>query len=829
MSRFKHSVVLRAGIPVLVALALAGCPSSLAPRLSVSPSAVSFGSDGVEESIGIRNTGSGAIAWSVVEDIPWLTCDVTGGTVQQETDRVTLTVSRTNLGPGDYSGFVTIESDSGSKAIPVAMRVPGTPQLTVSPQTVNLLGTQTTGDVTLTNNGDEPFAWTLTLVDPANPGSPIEVPEYLTVTPGSGTVPAGGSATFQIEIDRELLGEEPVTLALRITSDGGTAIVTVNVSSANGATLVVDPQVLDFGKNLSQLTFDVYNGGPAGSELDFTVSTDRPEFIFLNPTMGQSVGTTELVKDKVTIGVTLDRAAMTGAQDSGHVYVSAPGFDPVEVLVKAEAAPITFEGALNRTRPPFILRFIFLLRDSAGRAIDSNNAGVLEELQTAFTIYEDGVPLDTDETNLFVQNGLNLKYNVALLLDYTGSMYNAGDGAGSAIAQMVSSAGAFIEDLPPSYRVAVMEYHERQQANRLVHGFSTSRDSLVDALNAFQVPPAEHGASEILDAIVDACQRFDKEDENTLPFDDADVRALVFISDGRDTSSIAKLEETIKAAQDARVRLYPIGFGQGINSSMLVQLATETGGHYYAAPTVADLKSLLEHETGTPEATPGLVVTELGRQVVLTYITLWQEDTHTYMIHAGFRGQEGYIDRDGVYSIGGDVRAGQIALTTSGIESDDTAEVYVRTDYVPRNVSQFRFRVITDRPVTVEPVADGLIADWVLVNEGGGVYTVLTTEDRPLRYGAFGNLLKLSFADVDTDGFPVEFRVDNRIYVNPPFTKFFQYPLGIPVAREFSWTSSVAPLLLSDGFNPDAPDAFDHDKDSVTDFDDLNPLDPNLP
>jgi hypothetical protein len=214
--------------------------------------------------------------------------------------------------------------------------------------------------------------------------------------------------------------------------------------------------------------------------------------------------------------------------------------------------------------------------------------------------------------------------------------------------------------------------------------------------------------------------------------------------------------------------------------------------------------------------------------VALTYITLYQEGSHTYMIRADYRDQQGYIDRDGIYAIGGDVRGGQVALTSTGIDPDGKAEVYLRADYIPRNITQFRMRFITDKPYTIEKVADGLIPDWTMVNEGNGIYTFLTTEDKPLRYGAFGNLLKLTFTGVTENAFILEFRMDNRVHINPPFTKYFQYPLGLIVSSEFSSINSVAPLLISQGFDPDAPGAFDFDTDSFSDFDDLYPEDPDL-
>ena len=817
---------LMAAVPILAlslcSLTLTGCPtgSTGGPKLDVKPAAINFGSLADEKSIGITNTGTGAIAWTVSESIPWLTADTAAGSTTTELDRVYFTADRTGLTPGTYTGTVTVASNGGTKAVAVAMTVPGTPTINVSPLTVNLLNNQETGQFSIVNNGDGPLTWNLRLEDADDPGTEISIPAYMTIDPTGGTTLSGATSMVDIEIDRSQLSPGVYGFLIVVQSNAGSATVAVNVSAGASAEIGVEPAVLDYGTTLNQLTFDVFNTGAPGSELEFTLSTDRPDLIFFEPDSGSSTGSANpLNYDRVPITVTIDRGAVTGENDGGTVTVTAPGLDPVEVVIDVEASPLIFEGAQNRSRPPFILRFVFLLRNAVGDAIDTTDPDVLDELQGAFTIDEDTVPLDVDETNLFVTSAENLKYNIVLLLDYTGSMYNAPPGSGTAIDQMVNASVDFINDLPDSYRLAIMEYHERQQTDRIVHNFSTNKATLVSELQAFTVPQGEHGASEVHDALIDACERLENEDIGIQAFNDTDVRSIVFISDGRDTSSVATVDEVITMAKDLRVRLYPIGFGENVRAVDLIQMATETGGHYFPAPTVADLINLLQNESALGAGAPGEIVKDLGRQVVLTYISLFQEGTHTYLISGDYQGLEGSFQEDAVLALGGDIRAGQIALRTSGIQPDNSARVFVRTDYVPRNISQIRIRVISADPFTLSIDPDGLISDWVLLNEGGGVYTALTAETDPLRYGAFGNLFRIDYAGLAGD-VTLGFRVDNQIYVNPPFTKYFQYPTGLLVTTG-SNQADVIPLLLEDGFDPDAINAYDFDEDSTTDFDDL--------
>jgi len=238
---------------------------------------------------------------------------------------------------------------------------------------------------------------------------------------------------------------------------------------------------------------------------------------------------------------------------------------------------------------------------------------------------------------------------------------------------------------------------------------------------------------------------------------------------------------------------------------------------------------------------------------VLTYNTLFQEGSHTYLISASYGGAEGSFQKDAVFATGGDVRAGQISLWTDGIfqpegENRGRAEVYVRTDYVPRNITQFRFRVYDEtgaaRTMKIERVSGGLIdaANWHQLPDaenpnpipGSSVLYFLTEENNPLQFSTFGSLLKITIdgyplpgdADYVADAqFRLLFRVDNRLYINPPYTKFFQYPDELKVTYQPAHASEQ-PLSISSGFDPDATGAWNSDSDGADDFDDLRPDDP---
>ena len=863
-------------IAVLMGLAgaLLGCPGAGPPQLSVRPTVLAFGASATEEFIAVTNPGGGTLEWTVECDVPWLSVSPSSGATSAfETARVRLTANRAGLAAGTYSDQLRIVSNGGEEIVRASVSAgdggdPGGdgPTLSVSTTTLTILDTEDAATFTITNAGTGVLAWSVTPVSAEDVSLPVNLGDAVVITPVSASLAEGEASMVRIEVDRDALGVGITEFVARVSSNGGSANVTVRISQGlqpaigvdttdEGETSPVSPPVLDFGRDQSVLPIQIMNTGPQGSVLSFTLTTDRPDLIGFTPGNGSSQGRNpQLVDnyDPVPVTAAVFRDNMQGTIDGGVIRVEAPGADPVEIVVRVEAPPLGMEGATNRTRRPFIVRFVFLLRDAIGRAIDTLDPLIMDELQTAFSIEEDGLPLDMDETNAFVTGAEHLRNDLTLMLDYTGSMYAAlrklDPAAGDALQRLYAGepsdpddgiAAPFLDGLPPSFSVSLLEYHERQQTQRLIHGFTTNLPSVKAELDRFFVPEGDHGASELFTAIVDACERFVVRDAGAPPLDDADVRALVFITDGRDTSSSITLNEATTAAKDARVRLYPVGFGEKVDGVTLQQLATDSGGHYYIAPDVEALEALFVDDPDLP-GTIGRIPYELSRQVVLTYNTLVTKEA-SYVIRADFRGLEGSFQRDGVFAPGGDVRAGQIALRTNGIQPDGTATVYVRMDYAPRAITQLRMRMWEEngRPLTIERAEGGVLdaPEWFELVDGqpnpiAGSDTLLflTAESTPLQYASFGNLLKITLG-----GFPLpddpgvdlsrtygfQFRVDNALYAAPPFTKFFQHPFVLPIGYEAT-QASMTPLLLEDGFDPDAPGAWDRDEDGVPDFDDAN-------
>jgi hypothetical protein len=544
-----------------------------------------------------------------------------------------------------------------------------------------------------------------------------------------------------------------------------------------------------------------------------------------------------------------------------------------------------------------------------------------------------------------------------------------------------------------------MYYNDRQQANRLIYPFSTDREALKSALAKFTVPNDLHGTSEVWDAVADAVTRLTAEDPaDVMPYDDADVRAVVFVTDGLDNSSTQTADAVASFAKDSRVRLYPVGYApeSPVDPSALMNAADKTGGHYYNAGNALNLVKLLGNQNGlvleqdtapaantltfdvvngdtvalnwtiVPDGTlpwissvtpnggstavggrtritvtvdpaqagavplhevgglllvhsnngegaaavymtldstnttvtnlsstlfddPGKIWSDLQNQLVLSYVTPLQKEGK-YLIRVDYTQPNGNVisgnyENDGIF-YPGDVRTGQLSLTSTGIVSDVTAstlanavraEAYLRADYVPRGVNRFRVRLVPSMGPEVPAAAatafanvkmsvslapDGLLvssdpfaSSWRLISEGDNIYTMLTDQENTLGYGISGNLLLVRFTNVydyavaclSAGADPVialDMRADNDIYLapatpqGPSRTVYFLYPDGplnfnrpllIGEKSDNAPAAKTVVDLQDPGIDPEAIGAWDHDGDGLSDFQDPYPNDDAMP
>ena len=528
----------------------------------------------------------------------------------------------------------------------------GTPltDLVVDPATLDLYysrlaagddaspGSQPASTLTLRNAGRRTLQWTISVrvrgqaVDQTNAPISVETP--------SGTLLAGESVSVQVRVSdpaEAIPGAGNYELAVEVLDEDGVVTVPLVLEEVSLPVVIAsDPpdenaitytlkRLLDFGRTETQQEFWVINIGPLDSRLYFRIRHDdegveNPLIVDVAPMTGDTNGPDGVFAigegrfvDARRVVVTIDRTVMTEDVEYRALWIEAWDEDgearidavpPWEMQVRAERPPMTVQGAINRGRPPYLMRFVFMLRDTLGRVIPTRTEEDMAKIR--FSISENEAPLDLNEVAMWVDGPEQLKVNLVVMLDYTGSMYNAGVDdpsaprePGEVLDEVRDAVAMFLDDLPPSYRVALMYHNDRQPLNRLIHPFSTNRESLKAALYNFNVPPQLYGTSDIWDAVIDAVNRVAAEDaSDTLPFDDADVRAVLFITDGNDNSSQVGASAASSDAKSLGVRLYPLAYSAGvsINYPDLIPLAEETGGYFYNAGSAEQLVQLLGYK-----------------------------------------------------------------------------------------------------------------------------------------------------------------------------------------------------------------------------------------
>ena len=430
----------------------------------------------------------------------------------------------------------------------------------------------------------------------------------------------------------------------------------------------------------------------------------------------------------------------------------APGVTPTPTV----AASLHFTGVRLALREPSQVQATFSLRDQVGNPVIIPAT----ELQAATRIFERPAgaaaweEVDYTETNLFVLSSERFDLEVVFVLDFTRSMttWQLADGtAGSTL--MRQALASALDRLPAAHRVGVVAFHDRS-ADPVILAFPTTDRELIRAAVArFAESGFDSGSSRLWDAVERGLDLF------AAPAGAADVtRALVFLSDGRDTSSLRTRSEIGLLAQNRGVQLYPLGLGDVYQESELRALAAATNGAYYAAAELAQLAAQFS-----------ALVNDFAGQYKLSYTTLRRGREHAIRIETTLDGVTAAFASEPlpIGEIYSPDTQGRIAIDPPTIDGEaQTATTFVRALHVPRNIRHFRFTLDVDQPITVSLVpaaAGGLLANWELAQPDEVGYW-LATGPAPLSFGNFGLLFKVVVGDVTTDEFDLRVVFDNSAY-----------------------------------------------------------------
>ncbi len=870
------------GQETIVSLSMKALP----PTLKVLPTQLNFGTTYVNKNLAIWNGGLGVVNWRIdTSGKPaWVSISpvdgggIASGTVSgEDTDAVKVTVDRTGLPPAgvDYTWTLQVTAlDGANNALPaasvkVSMNVArvaaisidsgqspdGVPNVDTNGIPFVPLGTiEDSGTFTVRNLGTGTLSWRV---------ASTPLPAWLTsIDPAQGALEPQEERIVTVTVDRTGLPFGAVTFTLDIGSNdpvNATVPVRVEMQVPKVAAIGVKPSEIAMGLYDISDSFEVANTGDPGSILNFAIVSTKP-WLYFYPETGLSEGTSSVIKDWRNVDISINRAQLTGSGDTGEFVITAfeidengrrrtiTSIEEKRVKVSVEAAPLSFEGAKARTRIPSLVRFTFMMRDIAYDVLPLPD-NLLDQYLGSFSIFEQDIALEISETSQLLTSGANLRTNVAILLDYSGSMLNAAKSVGDpAIANAPDplqalyeqAVGRLIQELPGTYNIALMEFHERSQPTRFVNPtgpmFTTDKNLLLERLSSIRI--IDHGATELLPAVTDAANLLDYYDVNLFrqSFDDADVRALVCITDGRLTTPPGRTKEVLDLLAFLRTRFFPVGWGRGVFHEPLARLSAGSGGHYYPSaeersgqtapdgspvlrPVVNELLNWCSTEDPAQFPCDQSIARDLTSQVVLSYVTLTEDAPVTVRVDAKFDNPN---DNDGIclpdqglingsvtqkqldfLAIAGDVRLGQISLRSEGLQADH-ARLVVRAEYVPRNIETLQFSIVSGQAFSPPTLVDGILNGWTLTAEGGDLYRLTKPADGgPLPYGTFGDLLVLDFPDpIPAGGALVSFAVTDPVYDSMDLQgKYFVCPDTVRVSS----LGSFAPAFPTPGITVTSP------------------------
>ena len=435
-----------------------------------------------------------------------------------------------------------------------------------------------------------------------------------------------------------------------------------------------------------------------------------------------------------------------------------PTPSPTPTLTPTPLAQLNFSEIRVAGSSPSQVQIGFSLRDELGHSLVIPS----EELESATRIFEIGPriqgdgELDYDETNFFIHTAENFQLEIVFVLDFTNSMAirRLPDGS-TGVEAMVGAFERAVGALPGAHRIGVVEFHDRSVEPGILSEITTDRDAVLESVAQFVESQFEPGSSRVWDSIQTAADLFTRREDNPDV-----VRSLIFISDGRDTSSVYDRGDAGETATEEEIQLYALGVGDVFEEEQLEGVVQDTGGSYYPTGDLVLLQDQLR-----------AVVNDLRGQYRLNYVTLRRDGVYQARIQVNLPGATGTFvtpQFDVSLFYAPDIR-GLIGIDPPSLEKiRGEAQVFIRALHVPRNIRGFRFKVETTKTVEASLVPEldgGLLEGW---NFSGpdleGYYEA--SSDQPLEFGEIGLLFQLTLSGVTEKSLEVPIIFDNSLYAS---------------------------------------------------------------
>lgn len=263
--------------------------------IQISPSTLNFGTTQTELSVTIQNNGNTSTDWSLdLGSHTWLTANPTAGQIEADKQQsIIFTVDRDKI---TEVQTVIIKLSAFGNSFPINVScAPKNAQsyMSVEPEILDFGNDLQELSLTIKNAGTTSLNWTI--ADPTEPA--------ITLSENSGSIPSQGTKVVKVFLNRSN-GAVNINTTL-VLSDGikEQTVQIVSGTESQAGLMKIEPESLDFGKDLDEVSFTISNIGK--SELSWNAGEIKESCLSVTPMEGKlAAGESQTVK------IVLDRSNM---------------------------------------------------------------------------------------------------------------------------------------------------------------------------------------------------------------------------------------------------------------------------------------------------------------------------------------------------------------------------------------------------------------------------------------------------------------------------------------------------------------------------------------
>ncbi|HJH63433.1 MAG TPA: carboxypeptidase regulatory-like domain-containing protein [Bacteroides mediterraneensis] len=263
--------------------------------IQITPSTLNFGTTQNELSVKIQNNGNTSTDWSLdLGSHTWLIANPIAGQIEANKQQsIIFTVDRDKL-TETQTAIIKLSAFGNSFPINVSC-APKNAQsyMSVEPEILDFGNDVQELPLTIKNTGNSTLNWSI-----ASPSEPA-----ITLSENSGSITAKGSKVVKVFLNRNN-GAVNINTTL-VLSDGikEQAIQVVSGSESQTGIMNIEPEILDFGKDINEASFTISNTGKG--ELSWNIEEIKENSLTVTPTEGKiTAGSSQ------TVNVQLDRDKM---------------------------------------------------------------------------------------------------------------------------------------------------------------------------------------------------------------------------------------------------------------------------------------------------------------------------------------------------------------------------------------------------------------------------------------------------------------------------------------------------------------------------------------